>query len=224
MTILAAPPAKPTPASLICALADLFPVFVTDRWREHRPLKVGIGEELIATGIMKGWEVAKALRHYCGGRMYLRAVAAGGFRYDLSGMPAGEISTEDREWARTRLAEIDARQAREAASMRASKEAGRQAAIHQKETEKAEEGRAWIEARRAARTSTEERKAAPSPSTPLVKKRPYGFPVRRYVNSAGPISPQRQQHDVQPPQKSSMGRRLVVEKARSAFDTSRRLM
>jgi sRNA-binding protein len=173
MTILADPPAKTTPASLICALADLFPeVFVAEPWREHRPLKIGIDRDLIATGIMKGWEVARALHRYCSRRMYLRAVAAGGSRYDLNGMPAGEISSEDREWSRTRLAEIDDRQARKAAPIRASGEARRQTVRQQEETEKAAEDRAWIQARKAVRAASERPNALLASLDPAPEKTP----------------------------------------------------
>jgi sRNA-binding protein len=142
MTTLADPPANPSLASLIPVLSGLFPVFISECWREHRPLKIGIDADLIATGILKGWETKIALRHYCSRRMYLKAVAGGGPRFDLHGNPAGEVSIEDREWARTRLAEIDDRQARKAASIQASREAEHQAVRQQKEAEKAAHGRA----------------------------------------------------------------------------------
>jgi sRNA-binding protein len=105
MTTLAGSPANP---SLVSALADLFPrAFVVERWRPHRPLKIGIDADLIATGIMTPAEVRPALRCYTSRRMYLVATAAAGFRYDLDGQPAGEMTPRAADWARRKLASMD---------------------------------------------------------------------------------------------------------------------
>jgi hypothetical protein len=80
-------------ADNITALAELFPrAFTTERWRPHKPLKVGVHADLIATGALTPREVRAALRVYTKRRMYLAAVAAGGFRHDLDGNPAGEVN------------------------------------------------------------------------------------------------------------------------------------
>jgi sRNA-binding protein len=107
------PAAKPTPASLAATLAGHFPaVLVVDPWRPHRPLKVGIKADLVATGVMDEREIQSALRHYCRRRFYLQAVADGGERYDLDGNPTGEVSREDREWAANQVAAIDVAKAK----------------------------------------------------------------------------------------------------------------
>jgi sRNA-binding protein len=76
--------------------------------------------------------------------MYLVTAVAGGPRFDLDSQPAGEVTAQAAEWARGKLAHIDARPAREA--------------------RKAAEGRAWIEARRAAPAAAGERKTPPASS------------------------------------------------------------
>lgn len=144
MTALA-PPAPPSPADLVSTLADLFPrAFVAERWRPHKPLRVGIDADLIATGVVKAWEVHRVLRFYCGRRMYLVATAAGGPRFDLDGTPVGAVTPQEAEWASRQLARMDSRPARE--------------------TRKA------AEARKAAAVATEERKEAPAPSRPWREK------------------------------------------------------
>jgi sRNA-binding protein len=49
----------------IAALAALFPAaFSAEPWRAHRPLKVGIGDELVARGALGAREVNAALKQY----------------------------------------------------------------------------------------------------------------------------------------------------------------
>jgi ProQ/FINO family len=49
----------------IAALAALFPAaFSAEPWRTHRPLKVGIGDELVARGVLGAREVNAALKQY----------------------------------------------------------------------------------------------------------------------------------------------------------------
>jgi sRNA-binding protein len=110
-------PPHTNPSSFVAVLANLFPAaFAVEGWQPHKPLKIGIDADLIATGCLAKWEVASALRYYCRRRMYLAALAAGGFRHDLNGGIAGEVSTADREWAQTKLAEIDRQQAEKTTS------------------------------------------------------------------------------------------------------------
>jgi hypothetical protein len=86
------------------------------------------------------------LRAYVSRRMYLVATADGGSRFDLDGNPVDEVRPQAAGWARAKLADMDARPARQA--------------------KKAAEGRAWIEASRAARAAGEDRKAAPALQAP----------------------------------------------------------
>jgi sRNA-binding protein len=59
-------------------------------------------------------EVRSALHCYASRRMYLAATVAGGLRFDLDGQPAGEVTARAAEWARGRLAIMDAAAARAA--------------------------------------------------------------------------------------------------------------
>jgi hypothetical protein len=81
----------------IAALATLFPaVFSAEPWQAHRPLKVGIGDDLVACGVLGAPEVNAALKRYADRLMYQKSLAAGGARIDLEGNVAGEVSIEQR--------------------------------------------------------------------------------------------------------------------------------
>jgi sRNA-binding protein len=116
----------------IAALAALFPAaFSAEPWQAHRPLKVGIGNDLVARGVLGAPEVNAALKRYVDRLMYQKCLAAGGARVDLEGNVAGEVSSEQRCRAERMVARIKARQLAEAAAVKAeteSKEAVRQAA------------------------------------------------------------------------------------------------
>jgi sRNA-binding protein len=135
MTTLADLPAAPRPSALISVLAELFPVFVAERWDPHRPLKIGIDADLTATGILTPSEVEAALSSYVSRRVYLVATAAGGPSFDLNGQPVGEVTPQAADWARARLARMDARSSEKASAL--------------------------IETHRAAKAVADEHKAAP---------------------------------------------------------------
>jgi sRNA-binding protein len=114
----------------IAALAALFPAaFSTQPWQAHRPLKVGIGDDLVARGVFGAPEVNAALKRYVDRLKYQKCLAAGGARFDLEGNVAGGVSREQRCRASRLLARIKARQLVEAAAAKASKAAVRQAAM-----------------------------------------------------------------------------------------------
>jgi ProP effector len=93
----------------IAALAALFPAaFSAEPWQAHRPLKVGIGDELVARGVLGAPEVNAALKQYVDRLMYQKCLAAGGARFDLEGNLAGEVSSEQRCRARRLVARIKA--------------------------------------------------------------------------------------------------------------------
>jgi sRNA-binding protein len=117
-----------TPASLISALAGLFPaVFAAEPWRVHKPLAIGISADLIAAGILTPQEVGIALRCYTGRRQYFVGLAGGGPRYDLHGNIAGEVSPRHVEDAKRRLAGLDAaREAKALAAQAAQQQARRE--------------------------------------------------------------------------------------------------
>jgi ProP effector len=109
--------------SNIAALAAMFPAaFSTEPWQEHRPLKVGIGNDLVARGVFGRREVNAALKRYVDRLMYQKCLAAGGDRVDLEGNVAGEVSNEHRSRAERLVARIEERQRAEAAAAKAAVE------------------------------------------------------------------------------------------------------
>jgi sRNA-binding protein len=117
----------------IAALAALFPAaFSAEPWQAHRPLKVGIGDELVARGVLGAPEVNAALKQYVDRLMYQKCLAAGGARFDLEGNLAGEVSSEQRCRARRLVARIKARQLTQATAAKAESES--QAAVRKAAT------------------------------------------------------------------------------------------
>ena len=91
----------------IAALAALFPaVFSAEPRQAHRPLKVGIGNDLVARGVFGAREVNAALKRYVDRLTYQECLAAGGARVDLDGNVAGEVSSEQRCRAERMVAAI----------------------------------------------------------------------------------------------------------------------
>jgi ProP effector len=109
----------------IAALAALFPAaFSAEPWQAHRPLKVGIGNDLMARGVLGPREVNAALKRYVDRLMYQKCLAAGGARIDLEGDVAGEVSNEHRSRAERLVARIEARQLAETTAAKAQAEGG----------------------------------------------------------------------------------------------------
>jgi ProP effector len=107
----------------IAALAALFPAaFSAEPWQAHRPLKVGIGNDLVARGVLGAPDVNAALKRYVDRLMYQKCLAAGGARVDLEGNVAGEVSNEHRSRAERLVARIEARQLAETAAAKAAAE------------------------------------------------------------------------------------------------------
>jgi sRNA-binding protein len=114
----------------IAALAALFPAaFAAEPWQVHHPLKVGIGDELVARGVLDARKVKAALKRYVDRLMYQKCLAAGGARVDLEGNVAGEVSNEHRSRAERLVARIEARELAEAKTEAESERAVRQAAV-----------------------------------------------------------------------------------------------
>ncbi|WP_295399284.1 ProQ/FINO family protein [uncultured Thiocystis sp.] len=63
-------------------------------WRQPRPLKIGIREDLLAVGHPRP-AIRRALVAYCSRVKYLKALRAGTPRIDLQGQPAGEVTEDD---------------------------------------------------------------------------------------------------------------------------------
>jgi sRNA-binding protein len=114
---------------LIAVLAELFPaVVVADRWKPHRPLKLGIHRDLVDRGVLLPDECRAVLRRYCSRLMYHRAVAAGGPRFDLDGHAAGEVAPDEADRAKAAVAAIEAKRAASAKAVAAEREAAVKAA------------------------------------------------------------------------------------------------
>jgi sRNA-binding protein len=107
----------------IAALAALFPAaFSAEPWRAHRRLKVGIGDELVARGVLGAREMNAALKQYVDRLKYQKCLAAGGARFDLEGNVVGEVSRQQRCRASRMVARIKARQLAEAATAKTEAE------------------------------------------------------------------------------------------------------
>ncbi|MGU9760304.1 ProQ/FINO family protein [Serratia marcescens] len=77
--------------------------------QEVKPLKMGIGDDMRADAAARqlpltAKHIARALASLSQTPRYLRAIAAGGPRYDLRGQPCGEVTPEQQEYARSLLA------------------------------------------------------------------------------------------------------------------------
>ena len=105
----------------IAILAELFPhCFAVDKWAPHRPLKIGIHVDLVATGLVAPRECTIALTAYTGRLQYQRAVAAGGARVDLDGNAVGEVAADEIEHARVVVAQMEAQAVAKAEASQAS--------------------------------------------------------------------------------------------------------
>jgi len=110
----------------IAALAALFPAaFSAEQWQAHRPLKIGIGNDLVARGVLSQRKVNAALKRYVDRLMYQKCLAAGGSRVDLEGNVVGEVSHEHRSRAERLIARIEARQLADTAAVKAAAESER---------------------------------------------------------------------------------------------------
>jgi ProP effector len=95
----------------LAKLAELYPAcFAAGASGPHRPLKIGINADLRERGL-KAAE-ARVLGVYTRRRAYLKAVAAGGPRFDLDGSPCGEVTTDQMADAQAKI-EAAAKIARE---------------------------------------------------------------------------------------------------------------
>ncbi len=100
----------------IAALSELFPAaFVGEKWEPHKPLKVGIRADLIATELLTPSECSHALRAYTGRLQYQKALAAGGPRFGLDGNPTGEVTSDEVELAVAAVARVEAKRKQKAA-------------------------------------------------------------------------------------------------------------
>jgi sRNA-binding protein len=94
-------------AALVC-LVETFPqTFVLEKYRPHRPLKVGIAAEIPARcPDLERRVLGAVMSGYTKRVMYLQGLVAGAARIDLDGNPAGEVSVDEAEHAIVKLAGI----------------------------------------------------------------------------------------------------------------------
>ena len=94
-----APDAKPKKPPL--DLAALYPACFN--WKQPRPLKIGIREDLLAAGHDPKL-IHRALLKYCAVRRYLKAMQTGTPRIDLQGQPVGTVTEAEEAVAKAKLA------------------------------------------------------------------------------------------------------------------------
>src|SRR6185436_2482675 len=114
----------------LARLAEAFPqTFVLEKYRPHRPLKVGIAADIRARcPAIERRVLSVVLTVYTRRLMYLQGMVAGAARIDLGGNPAGEVTARDAEYAAAKLAGILAsREIKRAAAVEANKSATRAA-------------------------------------------------------------------------------------------------
>jgi ProP effector len=106
----------------------LFPsAFIAEKWKPHRPLKVGIHKDLIERGLLLPHECGAVFRRYCSRLMYQHALAAGGLRYGLDGEPAGDVTPDEADHAKAAAAKLEAKRVRQAKAITAERTGSRKA-------------------------------------------------------------------------------------------------
>jgi ProP effector len=94
-------------------LADLFPQAFFVYERRRLPLRVGVFQDLLDTGLFTGLEadLKIALRRYTDSLGYQRNLRANATRIDLNGEPAGTVTADQAQWAEKKVAAIYKRRA-----------------------------------------------------------------------------------------------------------------
>jgi sRNA-binding protein len=106
----------------LAVVAELFSAaFVAERWKPHKPLKIGIHQDLVDRGVPLPGECRAVFRWYCLRLIYQRALAAGGPRFDLDGSVAGEVTPDEIAQARAAVARIEAKAIAKAEAARAKR-------------------------------------------------------------------------------------------------------
>jgi sRNA-binding protein len=102
-------------SAALAKLAELYPAcFAAEASGPHRPLKIGIYADLRKRGLKAA--VVGVLGVYTRRPAYLKALAAGGPRYDLDGNPCGEVTADQMTDAQAKIeAAVKATQEREEA-------------------------------------------------------------------------------------------------------------
>ena len=90
-------------------LANTFPQTFFVYGAHRKPLKIGIANDIAATGAIPPEELRWVLRSYCGATGYFRSCKEGATRVDLAGNEAGIVTADEAEYAREKLAAVLAR-------------------------------------------------------------------------------------------------------------------
>jgi ProP effector len=93
----------------LAVLAGRFPqTFTPEKFKPHRPLKVGIADDIRGRypELIDPHVLIAALSFYVRRVAYMRSVVAGAARIDLDGNPAGEVSPSEAEHAAARLVKV----------------------------------------------------------------------------------------------------------------------
>jgi ProP effector len=107
---------------VISLLAERLPAaIVADKEKRHKPLRIGIHADMVATGLVTPRECTIALTVYCGRLMYQAALAAGGARVGLDGAPAGEVTPDEIEHALAAVARLEVKAIAKAKAARKDK-------------------------------------------------------------------------------------------------------
>nr|WP_255408087.1 ProQ/FINO family protein [Chromobacterium sinusclupearum] len=89
-----------------------------DVFRQFRPLALGIHESLIASlPQFDSALISRVVANHCRKPRYLKSLARGGKRFDLSGKPQGEVSAEEKRAAELQMQPKNAAPAEEAAQV-----------------------------------------------------------------------------------------------------------
>jgi sRNA-binding protein len=103
----------------IAELVVAFPAAFTHDPTLVRPVKLGIKDDIYTQSAISRRRITAALRSYCNSVHYLRVSTEGAVRIDLTGEPAGTVTTTEARHATERLALLV-----KVAAKRASKVAG----------------------------------------------------------------------------------------------------
>jgi ProP effector len=105
--------------AVLAHLVERFPAtFVLEKYRPHRPLKVGITTDIRGRcPEFKSRQLGLAINFYTSRLMYLQSMVEGTARIDLDGNPAGEVTARDAAYAAARVANIMAQRAAVAAKV-----------------------------------------------------------------------------------------------------------
>jgi ProP effector len=121
---------RTTAYATIELLAATWPNCFAVKYRDRRPLKIGIADDVAAAveGAITSDELDAAFAVYTRQPGYLRGLKGGAARVDLDGNPAGAVTAEQAATARRHLERIRTRQSARVRAKGLAMEAAKQAA------------------------------------------------------------------------------------------------